>query len=73
MTTLNAKNLTLDDVYRLLQFEKLPNGSFAPLLSLEPLTEFEQQELTQIRDDFDYYLRASKVSEGLVKALTTFP
>lgn len=43
------------------------------LLSLEPLTSFEQQELMQIAEDFDRYLIADKVPEGLVKALTTFP
>jgi hypothetical protein len=73
MTTLNAKNLTLNDVYRLLGFQEQYDGLFTPLLSLEPITEFEQQELLQIRNDFRYYLLAGKVSEGLVKALTTFP
>lgn len=73
MTTLNAKNLTLNEVHHLLKFQKLPNGLFTPLLSLEPLTEFEQQELTQIQSDFDSYLTEGKVFEGLVKALTTFP
>lgn len=73
MTTLNAEKLTLRDVHRLLGLQMQLNGSFTPLLSLEPLTEFEQQELVQIRDDFANYLTAAKVSEGLVKALTTFP
>lgn len=73
MTTLNAKNLTLREVHQLLKFDKLPNGLFTPLLFLEPLTQFEQQELTQIRNDFDSYLTEGKVDEGLVKALTTFP
>lgn len=73
MTTLNAKNLTLREVHQLLKFDKLPNGLFTPLLSLEPLTQFEQQELTQIRNDFDSYLTEGKVDEGLTKALTTFP
>lgn len=73
MTTVNAKNLTLAEVHRLLKIEKLPNGSFSSLLSLEPLSQFEQQELAQIRDDFNSYLIEGKVSEGLVKALTTFP
>jgi hypothetical protein len=73
MTTLNAETLTLRDVHRLLGLQMQLNGSFTPLLSLEPLTEFEQQELVQIRDDFANYLTAAKVSEGLVKALTTFP
>jgi hypothetical protein len=73
MTTLNAENLTLRDVHRLLGLKMQLNGSFTPLLSLESLTEFEQQELIQIRDDFANYLTSAKVSEGLVKALTTFP
>lgn len=73
MTTLNAKNLTLGEVNRLLGFQERYDGSFTNLLSLEPLTEFEQQELRQTRNDFRYYLSASKVSEGLIKALTTFP
>jgi hypothetical protein len=73
MTTLNAKDLSLNDVHRLLGFQRQYNSSFTSLLSLEPLTEFELQELLQIRDDFDNYLSESKVLEGMVKALTTFP
>lgn len=45
MTLLNARNLSLEDVQRLLGFEEDYNDSFASLLSLEALTEFEQQEL----------------------------
>ena len=73
MTTLNAKNQSLGDVHRLLGFQMQLDGSFTPLLFLQPLTEFEQQELLQIRDDFRNYLTEGKVLEGLVKALTTFP
>ncbi|MDB9510949.1 restriction endonuclease subunit R [Kamptonema animale CS-326] len=73
MLTLNAKNLTLGQVHQLFNFQKQYNNSFTSLLSLELLTEFEQQELLQIRDDFDNYLSNDRVSEGLVKALTTFP
>ena len=64
---------TLNDVHNLLCFQRQYNSSFTSLLSLEPLTEFELQELVQIRDDFDNYLSESKVLEGMVKALTTFP
>ncbi|NJP10809.1 MAG: restriction endonuclease subunit R [Leptolyngbyaceae cyanobacterium RU_5_1] len=74
MTTLNAKNLTLDQVHRFLnlqeRFESLP---FSKLLLLEPLTEFEQQELIQIRDDFRYYLTSGKVLEGQIKLLVLAP
>jgi len=73
MLTLNAKNLTIGQVHQLFNFQKQYNNSFTSLLSLEPLTEFEQQELSQIRDDFDNYLSNDRVLEGLVKALTTFP
>ncbi|BAY48325.1 hypothetical protein SAMD00079811_59460 [Scytonema sp. HK-05] len=73
MTILQAKNLTLADVHRLFDFQRQYNSSFSPILSLEHLTESEQQELIQIRNDFDSYLIEGKVSEGLVKALTLFP
>ena len=73
MTTLIAQKLTLKQVHQLLKLNKLPNGSFTPLLSLEPLTEFEEQELTQIRDDFDNYLIEGKVLEGQIKLLVIAP
>ncbi len=73
MTTLNARNLFLSDVHRILGFQKQYNGSFTPLLSLETLTEFEQRDLVQIRNDFDNYLTAGKVSEGQVKLLVVAP
>lgn len=67
MTTLYAKDLTLKDVHRLFGFQRQFCASFEPLLSLEPLTDFEQQELLQIRNDFDQYLTEGKVLEGMVK------
>lgn len=73
MTTLYAKDLTLKDVHRLFGFQRQFCASFEPLLSLEPLTDFEQQELLQIRNDFDQYLTEGKVLEGMVKLLTVFP
>jgi hypothetical protein len=74
MTTINAKNLTLNEVSEFLKFQQLFNNHTYPsLLSLEALTEFEQLELVQIRNDFREYLSVEKVSEGLVQALTTFP
>ncbi|MEC4819186.1 MAG: restriction endonuclease subunit R [Scytonema sp. PMC 1069.18] len=73
MALLQAKNLYIGDVHRLFGFQRQYNNKFDSLLSLEPLTEFEQQELLQIRSDFDNYLIDSKVLEGLVKALTVFP
>lgn len=73
MTILKAKELSIGDVHRILGFQRQYNSSFISLLSLEPLTEFEQQEILQIRDDFDNYLAESKIDEGLIKALTIFP
>lgn len=73
MTTLIAKKLTLKQVHELLNLTKLPTGSFTSLLSLEPLTDFEQQELAQIRDDFENYLIEGKVLEGQIKLLVIGP
>jgi hypothetical protein len=73
MTTLIAKKLTLKQVHELLHFEEHLDGSFTPWLSLEPLTEFEQQELVQIRNDFRSYLIEGKVLEGQIKLLVIAP
>ena len=73
MTILNARNLSLEEVHRLFGFQKQYNDSFSNYLSLEPLTEAEQQELKQIQHDFDRYLTAGKVSEGQVKFLAVAP
>jgi hypothetical protein len=73
MATLQAKNLTLEDVQLLFGFQEQFDGSFAHLLTLQPLSEFEQQELTQIRDDFRHYITSGKVSEGQVKFLVVAP
>ncbi|MBD0339664.1 MAG: restriction endonuclease subunit R [Microcoleus sp. Co-bin12] len=73
-TTINAKNITLGEVSQFLKFqEQLNNDTYTNFLSLEPLTEIEQLELAQIRNDFREYLSVERVSEGLVQALTTFP
>jgi hypothetical protein len=71
--TVEASSLSLNDVHRFLKLEKLSNDSFTDFLTLEPLSEFEQQDLLRIRNDFDRYLSARKISEGLVKFLTIAP
>ncbi|MEH2172418.1 restriction endonuclease subunit R [Nostoc sp.] len=71
--TVEASSLSLNDVHRFLKLEKLSNGSFTNFLRLEPLSEFEQQDLLRIRNDFDRYLSAGKISEGLVKFITIAP
>lgn len=73
MTILNARNLSLEEVHRIFGFQKQYTDLFNLLLTLEDLTEVEQQELLQIRDDFDRYLSAGKVSEGQVKFLVIAP
>lgn len=70
MAVLNASNLSLEQVYHHLKFQKLPYGSFIPLLDLEELSDFERTELEQIRNDFESYLSEGKVLEGMIKALT---
>ncbi|WP_333136957.1 hypothetical protein [Microcoleus sp. Pol11C2] len=52
---------------------QLNNDTYTKFLSLESLTEIEQLELAQIRNDFREYLSVERVSEGLVQALITFP
>jgi len=72
-TTLDARNLSLEDVQRLLKFEEQLNGSITSLLCLELLTDFEQQELSQIRNLFRSYYAAGKISEGQIKFLFIAP
>lgn len=72
-TNIDTKNLSLEDVYRLLKIERQLNKSFSSLLSLESLTEVEHQELDEIRNNFDNYYSWGKISEGQVKFLTIAP
>lgn len=71
--TVEASTINLNDVHRFFKLEKQPQGSFTDFLSLEPLTQFEQQDLLRIKNDFEHYLNAGKVSEGLVKFLSLAP
>ena len=70
---LEASQLSLNDVRRLLKLERQTEGSFTDFFSLEPLTDFEQQELLQIRNHFWHHLEAGKVSAKLVKFLVLSP
>ncbi|MBN3894622.1 MAG: restriction endonuclease subunit R [Nostoc sp. NOS(2021)] len=72
-TTLDASNLRLKDVQSLLKLTEQLNDSFTSLLSLENLTEFEQQELQIIRNIFREYYSESKISEGQIKFLFLAP
>ncbi|MEH1790254.1 restriction endonuclease subunit R [Nostoc sp.] len=71
--TVEASSLSLNDVHWFLKLEELSTGLFTDFLNLEPLTEFEQQDLLRISNDFRRYLRLGKISEGLVKFITIAP
>ena len=74
MSKLNARKISLAEVHRLLNLEeRFNNLSFNSFFSLEPLTDFEKQELWQICQDFQRYLTAGKVNEGQVKFLALAP
>lgn len=73
MTTLQARKLSLRDVHHLLGIQPLYNGLFAPLLTLETLTETEQDELGHIQDEFRNYWLEGKVSEGQVRLVSVAP
>jgi len=73
MTIIQASQITLKEVHRMFGFQKRYDGSFSPLLSLAPVTADEQQELLQIRNDFDDYLTEGEVSEGQVRLIAVAP
>lgn len=72
-TTLDASNLSLEKVEALLNYREQLNDSFTSLLTLEPLSEFEQQELAGIRDLFRSYYKPGKISEGQIRFLFLAP
>ncbi|MGK7901219.1 MAG: restriction endonuclease subunit R [Hormoscilla sp.] len=73
MKIIQASKITLNEVERLFGFQDLYNGEFAPLLSLEPVAEAEQQELGKIRNDFRFYLKEEEASEGQVRFIAVAP
>lgn len=73
LKNLNATNLRLKDVQRLLKFEEQLNNSFTSLLLLNNITEYEQQELQEIRNIFREYYSEGKISEGQIKFLILAP
>ena len=70
---LEASQLSLNDVRRLLKLERQTEGSFTDFFSLEPLADFEQQELLQIRKHLWHHIVAGKVSAKVVKFLVLSP
>jgi hypothetical protein len=74
MVMLTAKEITLEQVDRLLPLrEQLEPLSFSSLLTLEPLSDRERQEIIQIRNDYRAYLRPGKVLEGQIQFLVLAP
>jgi hypothetical protein len=74
MVTLQAKNLTLDEVSRYLKLQRsLGRQTYGELLTLEPVTEFECQEIEQIRLDFQAYWQAGRVLESQIQLLVLGP
>ena len=73
MITLSAKKLSRGEVHRLLGLEPRRNGSFAPLLTLEVLTEDERSALRQIQQEFLNYWEESTISEGQIRFLSVAP
>ncbi|WP_017652544.1 hypothetical protein [Fortiea contorta] len=71
--TIDARNLRLRDVQRLLKFSEQLNEPITSLLSLESLTEFEQRELQIISNIFNEYYASGKISEGQIKFLFLAP
>ena len=72
-TTLDASNLVLTDVHRLLKLERQIKSSFASFLPLEPLTEIEEQRLGEISRNFEKYYDKGKILEGQIKFLFVSP
>ncbi|MGB3265010.1 MAG: restriction endonuclease subunit R [Microcoleus sp.] len=70
---LEASQLSLNDVRRLLKLEEREADAWNDFFYREPLSEFEQQELVKIRNNFRRYLAAGKISEELVKFLVVSP
>ena len=74
MVTLQAKNLTLNEVHQWMSLQpSLERARFADVLNLPDLTEWEIAEMEQIRIDFQAYWQAGKVLEGQVQLLVLAP
>ncbi len=72
-TSIDASSLSLGEVESLFGFQQQLNDSINTLLNLEPLTEFEEQELNKIRSVFASYYRSENITEGQVKLLFMAP
>lgn len=73
MTSLPASHLTLQAVHQQFGLQRGYGDSYSELLSLEPLTDYEQQDLLQTREDWNDHLATGSVSEGQAKLLSIGP
>ena len=74
MVTLQAKNLTLNEVHQLRDLQpSVQRVRFTDVLNLPDLTEWEMAEMAQIRINFQAYWQAGKVLEGQVQLLVLAP
>ncbi len=74
MVTLQARNLTLDEVHQFLNLQpSLQRVRYGEVLALPELTDWEMAEVEQIRIDFQAYWQAGKVLEGQVQMLVLAP
>jgi hypothetical protein len=73
MTLIPASSLTLQDVHQYFGLQRGYIDDFSDVLTLEPLTAHEQQDLSQTREDWDDHLATGLVSEGQVKLLSIGP
>ncbi|MBE9060255.1 restriction endonuclease subunit R [cf. Phormidesmis sp. LEGE 11477] len=74
MNLLNASSLSVAEVENHLGFQEVEIlGRYLDVLPLDKLSTAERKDVVKIAKDFRHYLKAGKVSEGLIKALTIFP
>ncbi len=74
MVTLQARNLTLDEVHQLLNLQpSLQRVRYGEVLALPELTDWEMADVEQIRIDFQAYWQAGKVLEGQMQMLVLAP
>lgn len=71
--TLDASNLTLQQVHQFLKLKFQVGQSLTSLLALAELTELEQQALSQVRENFLRYYADGKILEGQIQYLFLSP
>jgi hypothetical protein len=73
MKTIQSLNITLAQVRHLFKYQRERIQAFTDILSLEPLSEREQDEIEQMQSDFESYFVEGMVSEGQIKLLSVSP